>query len=193
MEPHADLWWLPVGAGGHIVVHTSAWWEGLSAVREGRPSRPLFHAALEVFDGRDTWLVEMAPAWGGPPMPRGVVGTGPVGSRFLGRVRAFRYEVRCWRDGILPDRNHAVEAPHRIRLTEESASSLLEAVRTVPRLVWGRDVCGIADMWNSNSVIAWVLHRSGIDMVGLGPPTPGSAPGWRSGVVASLRAQTRGT
>lgn len=27
MSPHADPWWLPVGAGGHVVIHTSRWGE----------------------------------------------------------------------------------------------------------------------------------------------------------------------
>jgi hypothetical protein len=40
------------------------------------------------------YVVEMAPAWGGPPGERGVMGTGPVGLTILGRSRFFRYEIR---------------------------------------------------------------------------------------------------
>ena len=42
---------------------------------------------------------------------RGVVAEGPVGSRWAGRLRIFRYEVRCWRGGIIPDVDEAVESP----------------------------------------------------------------------------------
>jgi hypothetical protein len=36
------LWWLPVGAGGHVVRHTSGWWELLDAFRAHRAPQPLF-------------------------------------------------------------------------------------------------------------------------------------------------------
>ena len=106
------LWWLPVGAGGHVVRHTSWWWELLDAHRAHRPRQPLFHAALEVSVAGHRHVIEMAPNWGGPPgVDRGVVLTGPVGLRVLGRSQLFRYEVRCWRDGTIPDRAWAVGGP----------------------------------------------------------------------------------
>src|SRR5215211_3800770 len=61
------LWWLPVGAGGHVVRHTSRWWELLDAHRAHRHPQPLFHAALEVRTGESNYVIEMAPNWGGPP------------------------------------------------------------------------------------------------------------------------------
>jgi hypothetical protein len=45
-------------------------------------------------------------------------------------------------------------------------------------------------MWNSNSVIYWLLVTAGIDMAGIGPPAGGRAlagpPGWspRGGATA---------
>ena len=42
-------------------------------------------------------------------------------------------------------------------------------------------------MWNSNSVIAWVLARSGIDADSIHPPAGGRAPGWRAGLVVAHR------
>ncbi len=183
--PFVQLWWIPVGAGGHIVIHTSRWWEHYRAHREHRPPRPLFHAALEVFDGRSRHTVEMTPAWGNRIRSRGVVVTGPVGMRALGRLRLFRYEIRCWRDGIIPDLAMATTPPHRFSLTRGGVRTLLERVPEVPPYTWGRDVLGIGDMWNSNSVISWLLQAAGIDAALLGPPEGGSAPGWASGIAAS--------
>ncbi|AUG30937.1 MULTISPECIES: hypothetical protein [Microbacterium] len=184
---HADLWWLPVGAGGRVVVRTSRWWESLRALRARRAPRPLFHAALEVFDGEAGYVIEMTPAWGGPVGPRGVVAEGPVGSRRLGGSRLFRYEIRCWKDGVIPDRRWAVEPPRRLALSPAAAGALIARVGRAPRFVWGRDPFGIGDMWNSNSLIAWLLEGSGIDTAEIAPPRGGDAPGWRCGAVAARR------
>ena len=78
----AALWWLPVGAGGRVVVHTSGWWEWYRAWREHRRPAPLFHAALEVTAGDTRYVIEMAPAWGGPAGPRGV----PQSKQGLGSI-----------------------------------------------------------------------------------------------------------
>lgn len=182
---YADLFWLPVGAGGHIVKHTSRWWELVRVRREHRDPRPLFHAALEVFDGDARYMIEMTPAWGQRATSRGVVATGPVGVRWLGVSPFFRYEVRRWKGGDIPDRSWAIGAPMRFPLTRSGARELLARVPSVPRLTWGRDVFGTGDMWNSNSLIAWLLHTAGIDADRLDPPKGGSAPGWRSGITAA--------
>ncbi|MEP7763296.1 hypothetical protein [Sanguibacter sp. 25GB23B1] len=190
--PHVDLWWLPVGAGGHVVIHTSRWWELLRARREHRHPRPLFHAALEAFDGDGRYVIEMTPAWGQPAGSRGVVANGPVGAQRLGRLRSFRYEVRCWEDGTIPDKDWAVGPPARFALTPDDARALLGRVATVPPLTWGRDVLDVGDMWNSNSLVSWLLHTSGIDASDLAPPHGGSAPGWRSGIAAAMLPAGRG-
>lgn len=65
------LWWLPVGAGGHVVIHTSRWWEHWHALREGRSPRPLFHAALEILAPAGRYAVEMAPRGAGVPAAQG--------------------------------------------------------------------------------------------------------------------------
>jgi hypothetical protein len=54
-------------------------------------------------------------------------------------------------------------------------------------LVWGRDQIGAGDMWNSNSVISWLLARAGLDMDGIEPPDGGRAPGWAAGLAAAGR------
>jgi hypothetical protein len=50
----------------------------------------------------------MAPVWSGGPDKHGAVAYGPVGLRVLGAWRYFRYEVRCWPDGVIPDLAAAV-------------------------------------------------------------------------------------
>jgi len=44
-------------------------------------------------------------------------------------------------------------------------------------------------MWNSNSVVSWVLSRAGL-VEGAGrPPGNGRAPGWDAGVVVAGRGE----
>ena len=59
--------------------------------------------------------------------------------------------------------------------------------------MWGRDELGAGEMWNSNSVIAWVIARSGIEAQSIQPPRGGRAPGWRAGVVVASRTEAEGT
>ncbi len=193
--PHSDargpgeagptvLWWLPVGAGGYVVRHTSRWWELVDAYRAHRAPQPLFHAALEVSSNGHRHIIEMAPQWAGPKgEDRGVVVTGPVGLRVLGRSSLFRYEVRCWRDGTLPDREWAVGGPVTVADDEATARSLLQHIREVPPLTWGRQVPPTRDMWNSNSLVSWLLRVSGVPLADLSPPMGGRAPGWAAGIA----------
>jgi len=43
-------------------------------------------------------------------------------------------------------------------------------------------------MWNSNSVISWLIVRSGLAIESIRPPAGGRAPGWHAGVVVARRA-----
>jgi hypothetical protein len=52
---------------------------------------------------------------------------------------------------------------------------------------------GTGEMWNSNSVIAWVIARSGIDAESIQPPQGGRPPGWRAGVVVAHTTDAEGT
>lgn len=181
----AELWWLPVGAGGRVVARSSRLWERGRALRDHRAPRPLFHAALEIQEQGRRTLIEMAPAWGPHAGAHGVVATGPVGARPLGRSRFFRYEIRCWEDGILPDREYAPEPPVRIPLTPGDARAALEHLRTAPRYTWGRDPLDAGEMWNSNSLIAWLLQVIDAGPADLHPPSGGLAPGWSAGIAAA--------
>ena len=43
------------------------------------------------------------------------------------------------------------------------------------------------EMWNSNSVIAWLLACSGGEMDRIRPPISGRAPGWEAGIGIARR------
>ncbi len=182
-----ELFWIPLGAGGHFVRFNGRVYEALTATLARRERRDLFHAALIVaVDGR-RYAIELAPTpRKGDPAERGVVVTGPVGARWAGRSRLFRYEIRCARDGTIPDLDWAVGGP--LVLGDPTvAYRLLECAPRVPRLVWGRDEHRTGDMWNSNSVISWLLEAAGIDAEFLLPPAGGRAPGWHAGVEVARR------
>ena len=114
-----------------------------------------------------------------------MVATGPVGSRHAGRWRLFRYEVRWWRGGSIPDLGEAVGGPRRLSRDPAVARRLLDLAATVPTPVWGRDELHAGEMWNSNSVTAWLIARAGLPTVDLRPPPGGRAPGWDAGLAAA--------
>ena len=181
------LYWLPLGAGGHLVRFNGLVYEAVAARRAHRRAQPLFHSALEVRLAGRLWVVEMTPVWGNAEPDRGVVAEGAVGARALGRSRLFRYEVRRWRDGAIGDVAAAVGGPHPLRTDPVAARAVLALVPLVPAVTWGRDELRTGEMWNSNSLVSWLLARSGHDLAGVAPPYGGRAPGWRAGLVAAAR------
>jgi hypothetical protein len=177
------LYWLPLGAGGHVVRWNGRVFEAVAARWGHRSANDLYHSALEVVVSRERWVIEMAPVWSGEATDRGVVQVGPVGLPLLGVSSLFRYEVRCWRGGSIPDADEAVASPVRLSCDAARAQRVLELVPEVPVLTWGRDELGAGDMWNSNSLISWLLARSGHDIERVELPPNGRAPGWRAGLV----------
>jgi hypothetical protein len=131
----------------------------------------------------------MGPVWNVADPDRGAVCQGPVGAPWLGRFRAFQYEVRCWPGGYIPDIAEAVDSPRRLSEDRSQVAAVLAALRHVPPLTWGRDELRTGDMWNSNSIVSWALARSGHDMVTIRPPAQGRAPGWKAGLTLAAREQ----
>jgi hypothetical protein len=186
-----DLFWLPLGAGGHCVRLNGRVYETLAAWHRCRPRRDLYHSALVIAVPEARFVIEMAPIRDGHGAERGVVAEGAVGSRGAGRFQLLRYEIRRWRDGIIPDVAEAVDSPQRLSYDQQQARLLLELVPEVPTLVWGRDELGAGDMWNSNSLISWLLACGGLDVDAISPPPGGRAPGWHAGLVAARRQGRR--
>ena len=182
-----DLYWLPLGAGGHFVRLNGRIYEALAARVRRRPACDLYHSALQVEVAEGTFVIEQAPVHDWSGKQRGVVAEGAVGSRWAGRFRIFRYEIRLWFGGHIPDVAEAVESPRRLTTDEDRARRVLDLIGQVPTPVWGRDELATGDMWNSNSVIAWVIARSGIDTDSIQPPAGGRAPGWQAGLVVARR------
>jgi hypothetical protein len=183
-----DLYWLPLGAGGHSVRMNGRVFEAVVAWLEKRERRDLYHSALEVTVPEGRFVIEQAPAWSNGA-ERGVVAEGAVGAGALGRFKLFRYEIRLWRDGVIPDAAEAVDSPRRLSDDVEEARRVLELAPHVPSAVWGRDQLGTGEMWNSNSVISWLLARSGLQVAAIQPPAGGRAPGWQAGIVIAHREQ----
>lgn len=188
MAAAVDLYWLPLGAGGHVVRVNGRVYEAMAARAGRRPARDLYHSALEVSCDSGRFVIEMTPVIDSRGAQRGVVGEGSVGARWAGRLRMFRYEIRCWRDGRIPDVAEAVGGARRLSDEEVRARRLLDLVPQVPRPVWGRDELGAGEMWNSNSVISWLVARSGMDVEAVALPPGGRAPGWDAGIAVARRA-----
>jgi hypothetical protein len=184
-----DLFWLPLGAGGHFVRVNGRLYEALAARREHRARCDLYHSALVVTVPTGTFVIEQAwPIPDGNTAARGVVAEGPVGWRSVRSLRTLRYEVRRWRDGVIADLADAVDSPRRLTDDPVRAQRLLELVPEAPTLVWGRDELGAGEMWNSNSLISWLLARCGIDAAAVRPPRGGRAPGWKAGILAARQS-----
>jgi hypothetical protein len=185
-----EVYWLPLGAGGWFVRLNGRIWEAIHARWERHRPLDLYHTALVVRVPEGRFVVENCwpiPNADGPA--RGVLVEGPVGNRRLGRWRVFRYEVRRWPNGVIADADEAVASPQALSDDPVVARRLLKLVGCLPSPVWGRDELGTGEMWNSNSVIAWLLARSGLPTEAIRPPAGGRAPGWKAGLVTARRQQ----
>ena len=192
-EPRAavELYWLPLGAGGHFVRMNGRIYEALAAWRAKRPRRDLYHSALIVTVPAGRFVIEQSwPIPSGDKEQRGVVAEGPVGTQRARSLRFLRYEIRRWRDGVIADLDEAVDSPQRLTDDLIVAERLFELVPEVPTPVWGRDELGAGEMWNSNSLISWLTARAGLDVENVHPPAGGRAPGWDAGVIVARRQTT---
>src|SRR5271157_2848054 len=188
LEGRVELHWIPLGAGAHVVKLSGRMYEALSARIHRRCPMELFHSALTLLLPEAAYVIEQAPVPDLHGDQRGVVAEGPVGIRSAGRIRIFRYEVRCWRDGFIPDLECEGTHSQLLLVDPTTAREILDVLPSIPTPTWGRDELRTGEMWNSNSVIAWVLTRSGIDARRIAPPA-GRAPGWHAGIRVALRSR----
>src|SRR4029453_4053860 len=94
-EPRAavDLYWLPLGAGGHFVRMNGRIYEALAAWRGKRRRRAPSHPALIWTVPAGRCGIEQAwPIPSGDAEQRGVVAEGPVGTQRARSLRFLRYE-----------------------------------------------------------------------------------------------------
>ena len=180
-----ELYWIPLGAGGRFVRFNGQVYEALTASLQRRPRYDVYHSALELRmpDGRYT--VEMTPVPDTRGSERGVVLEGPVGFSAAGRLRVFRYEVRRWKDGVIPDLSYAVVPP--VHLTDDASlvARVFGLLPAVPALTWGRDESRAGEMWSCNSIISWTLTSAGLDPATIPLPPRGRAPGWDAGITVA--------
>ena len=186
-----ELLWIPLGAGQHVVRLSGRAFEALTSRVHHRPACDLYHSALVVTVADSSYVIEMTPIPDQHGDQRGVVAEGAVGSAWLGKLRVFRYEIHCWNNGVIPDADQAT-ASTTLQLAGVDAQRLLDLVPMVPTPVWGRDELDAGEMWNSNSVTSWILHRGGVDTTQLAPPNGGRAPGWNAGLVVAARTTRAG-
>jgi len=127
-----DLYWLPLGAGGHFVRFNGRAYEAVAARLQRRRPCDLYHSALQVETSDGKFVIEQAPVHDWSGAERGVVAEGPVGARWAGRFRIFRYEIRLWPGGHIPDVAEAVNSPQHLSDDDHMARRVLEAAGRVP-------------------------------------------------------------
>jgi hypothetical protein len=186
-ESAVYLYWIPLGAGGHSVRFNGIVYEAISSTVQRRPRRDIYHTALEIRMPSGLYAIEMTPVPNGRSWERGVVAEGSVGTRWAGRLRIFRYEVRRWRDGVIPDLRYAATAPVRVTVDPVVAQRVLDVLPSVPTPTWGRDELRAGEMWTCNSILSWVLTEAGIDTNAIALPSSGRAPGWDAGIAVARR------
>jgi hypothetical protein len=171
-EASVDLYWIPLGSGTNVVRISGALFEALSALATRRRRCDLYHAALILHVPEGHFIIEQAHVPDLHPEAR---------------FRIFRYEIRRWHGGQIPDVCYAVASPVRLSADLIQARRVLDLLPSIPTPVWGRDELHTGEMWNSNSVISWVLATGGIDLSSISPPSSGRAPGWNAGIVIAER------
>lgn len=182
-----DLYWIPLGAGEHFVRFNGIVYEALCAAVHRRPRCEIFHSVLEIVLPPHRYMVEMTPVPDTSGDARGVVAEGSVGVSGAGRLRLFRYEVRRWRDGLVPDLVFAVGSPVPVTRDPATTARIFALLPAVPTPTWGRDDLRAGEMWSCNSVISWALASAGIDLDDVPFPPHGRAPGWDAGRIVAGR------
>lgn len=84
-EGTVDLYWIPLGAGGHLVRFNGIVLEAISSMIQRRPRRDIYHTALAIRTPSGPYTVEMTPVPNRRSWERGIVAQGSVGTRWAGR------------------------------------------------------------------------------------------------------------
>ncbi len=89
-----DLYWIPLGAGGHFVRLNGKVYEAVQALVQRRARRNLYHSALVVSVSEGSYVIECAWVSSTDSDKRGVVAAGPVWNNWAGRLRPLSV-TRC--------------------------------------------------------------------------------------------------
>jgi hypothetical protein len=122
-----DLYWLPLGAGGHFVRLNGRVFEAVAAPAARRPTCDLYHSALEVRASSRTFVIEMTPIRDTHGGQRGVVAEGAVGSRWTAGSGS------SGTDPPLARRSHLGRGGSRRKSTAPERRPGLRAARARPR------------------------------------------------------------
>jgi hypothetical protein len=85
-----ELYWTRLGASGRFVSFNGRVVRAIEAAGRHRQRCGHYHVALVLELNGDRYTIEMAPLPDADEASRGVVGTGAVGSRYVGWLRLFR-------------------------------------------------------------------------------------------------------
>ena len=186
-----ELYWIPLGAGGHSVRLNGRVFEAIAAAASigdaatsitPRSSSSSTAIATRSSSRRRRTLTRRAAAWS-PPAPSAAAtpaGCACFATRSAaGAAGRFRISTR------------RSAGPRRLSSDPRDARRLLDLVRTVPTPVWGRDELKTGEMWNSNSMTAWLIAATGLSTDLLRPPPRGRAPGWDAGIEVARRRPAR--
>ena len=184
-----DLYWIPLGAGGRLVRFNG---------RCSRRSPPLAgtgHDATSTTRSSSSRSTATATrsSWRRRPTAIGSAGgwwrRGPSGAAISAGCPCSATRSVSWRGGTIGDLGEAVGGPRRLSRDPGLARRLLDLVPAVPAARLGADKLHTGEMWNSNSVIAWLIAGAGVATELVAPPAHGRAPGWQAGLAVARRGQ----
>ena len=130
-----ELHWLPLGRGRILRAAQRPRLRGGGRAVGGRaPSATCTTRRSPCTATAPVTVVEMTPSTGGPPGPDARRGGGGAGRRAAGSpaLRVLRYEIRCWRDGMIGDIDEAVGDPLRLSDDAEVARRIIAPAPQVP-------------------------------------------------------------
>ena len=173
-----ELYWIPLGAGGHCVRFNGRIFEALDAARRAPSAlRPLPRGARR--PARRPALHDRARRRRRTPTRRAAASSAPAPSAAATSAGCACFATRFAAGEADRSPTWTTRSAGRCRLTTDPgvARRLLDLVAAVPRPVWGRDELDAGEMWNSNSVIAWLVATAGLPADELEPAAAGQGAG----------------
>lgn len=178
---YVRLYWVPVGGTSITDVLDFI----ANRLIDNPDGKTIYHSALEIQfpEGGECrrFVIELTESEDDPAEKARVGET--VEHNIFG---PFNYTIRLFRNGEVEDQVNA-QAPITLSNDCRIASNIaaLVAAEEVPDLDYGEKIgtrSGATDRWTSNSVISWLLQRTGLNPGGIFPPDGGIAPGWDAGL-----------